>query len=154
MPAALALSPVPPGDPALIAALDDAGLVTADLAETAAAGASFFRFAQADGTTVGYGGIEAVGEAGDPIGLLRSIVVLPAWRGRGLGQAITTALIARAAQSGISTLYLLTTTADGFFARLGFVPVDRSAAPPPVARSNQFRALCPASAVLMRRDLT
>jgi N-acetylglutamate synthase-like GNAT family acetyltransferase len=44
-----------------------------------------------------------------------------------------------------------TTDAAPFFDWLGFAPVSREAAPDALRRTRQFSALCPASAVLMRR---
>ena len=47
----------------------------------------------------------------------------------------------------------LTTTAADYFARLGFVRIDRDAAPPAIRATAQFASLCPASAHVMRREL-
>ncbi|HET7600112.1 MAG TPA: hypothetical protein VFK09_07450, partial [Gemmatimonadales bacterium] len=49
--------------------------------------------------------------------------------------------------------YLLTTTADRWFRRLGFVPVERSALPAALAGSEELKGACPASAVAMHRAL-
>ena len=46
---------------------------------------------------------------------------------------------------------LLTTTAEGWFPRLGFVRVDRARVPAAVQLSVEFTAACPASAVVMWR---
>ena len=48
-----------------------------------------------------------------------------------------------------SGLPLLTETAARFFPRFGFAVEDRSSAPPAVRESVEFRAACPASAVMM-----
>ena len=60
---------------------------------------------------------------------------------------------AHAAEKGVETLYLLTTTAADFFARRGYEAVPRSAAPAAIAATPQFRDLCPASSVLMRKTI-
>jgi amino-acid N-acetyltransferase len=58
-----------------------------------------------------------------------------------------------AKEHGVRRLYLLTTDAQRFFARLGFVVVDREALPPEVRETAQFRELCPQSAIAMVREL-
>lgn len=98
---------------------------------------------------VGVGGVESYG----PVGLLRSVVVERPARGRGLGTALCDALEARAAEDGVETLYLLTTTAAGFFAGRGYVEVERTAAPAPIRRTAQFAELCPGGATCMRKSL-
>ena len=60
---------------------------------------------------------------------------------------------AHAAEKGVATLYLLTTTAADFFGRRGYEAVPRSAAPAAIAATPQFRDLCPASSVLMRKAI-
>jgi len=111
-------------------------------------GRRFFAFFDAAGTAVGYGGIEA---AGPHAALLRSIVVKPLSRRAGHGRAITDWLAAEAKRGGAQDIYLLTTTAQAFFRRLGFEVVHRAGVPAAIAATRQFSTLCPASAVVMRR---
>lgn len=127
--------------PAVEGRLAEAGLPTDDVR---AAAPSFF-LAVADGDVVGVGGLETHGT----VGLLRSVVVDPAHRGRGHGTAICDRLETRAAAAGLETLYLLTTDAAGFFADRGYEPVDRDAVPPAIAGTRQFASLCPDSAVCL-----
>ena len=94
------------------------------------------------------GGIEVYGRHG----LLRSVVVPPDARGKGYGCEMVECLLKEMAARGVHDAYLLTTTAADFFARLGFVAIDRAAAPPAIAATAQVAALCPADAVLMRRN--
>jgi amino-acid N-acetyltransferase len=108
-----------------------------------------FYLARADARLVGVGGVEPYGSAG----LLRSVVVEESHRGRGYGAALCDALEARAAERGVETLYLLTTTAAGFFRRNGYGAVPREEAPPSVRGTTQFADLCPTSATCMRKDL-
>lgn len=103
----------------------------------------------ADGGLVGCAGVEAYGDAG----LLRSVAVAPAARGRGLGERLTRDRVAHAQAAGLASLWLLTTTASAYFPRLGFAAVDRAAAPTGLQRSAEFTGLCPASAVCMRMAL-
>jgi len=131
--------------PALVALLAQAGLPHDDLAPHLA----HFTVAEVDGELVGAGGYEA---AGPGIGLLRSFVVRPDWRGRGLGRQLYDAVVAAAEGAGCTDLYLLTTTARDWFAGLGCVVVPRASAPAPIQATRQYAELCPASSVLMRRS--
>ena len=88
--------------------------------------------------------------AGD-VALLRSLVVPEAMRGRGVGRKLVMAAEALAKERGVRALYLLTTTAETFFAALGYETVARGSAPPAVKAMPQYRTLCPASSILMVR---
>ncbi|WP_435065318.1 arsenic resistance N-acetyltransferase ArsN2 [Halobaculum sp. EA56] len=96
---------------------------------------------------VGVGGVERHGSAG----LLRSVAVEESSRGDGYGTALCAALEDRARREGAGTLYLLTTTAAGFFERLGYEAVDRESVPPAIRSTTEFAELCPASATCMRK---
>jgi amino-acid N-acetyltransferase len=85
--------------------------------------------------------------------LLRSVAVDPAWRGRGLGRELTEAALTLARVHGVATVFLLTTTAERFFPKFGFVPVTRDQVPVTVLASVEFQSACPASAVVMRKRL-
>lgn len=98
---------------------------------------------------VGVGGIERYGSDG----LLRSVVVERSVRGSGYGTAICDALESRARTDGVETLYLLTTTAPGFFATRGYAEIDRDEPPTAIRRSTEFDDLCPESATCMRKSL-
>ena len=98
---------------------------------------------------VGAMGIERYGD----YGLLRSAVTVPAWRGRGVGQALTRERIDWARSQRLKALYLLTTTAADFFSRFGFQRVERPAVPEPIRRSREFAHACPESAVVMTLPL-
>ena len=50
-------------------------------------------------------------------------------------------------------MWLLTTTAAPFFARLGFATMERASAPQALQASREFAAACPAGATCMRLDL-
>ena len=83
--------------------------------------------------------------------LLRSLVVDPAAQGQGLGARLTRAAVEEASRRGVHAIYLLTTTAEHFFPRFGFVAVDRHSVPPSIQGSIEFQSACPASAIAMRR---
>lgn len=133
--------------PGLTEALAQAGLPVADLGQS---GARFFRFWTAEGEPIGFAGAEPCGPGAV---LLRSLVVLPAQRGRGWAVRMTRWLLDALARAGITDAWLLTTTIPDLAARLGFARVPRDQAPAPVRASRQFATLCPASAVLMHRRL-
>lgn len=89
----------------------------------------------------------------EAVGLLRSFAVASAHRSNGLGRTALCAIEAHAAALGIKRLYLLTTAAATFFARHGYVAIERDRAPAPVTRTAEFTSLCPASATLMTKDI-
>jgi amino-acid N-acetyltransferase len=98
---------------------------------------------------IGVVGLERFGDAG----LLRSLAVSPEHRRLGLGIALTRAVEEHALREGLGALALLTETASGFFAHLGYRVIGREEAPAPVRASTEFRTLCPASAVCMVKHL-
>jgi amino-acid N-acetyltransferase len=98
---------------------------------------------------VGVVGLEARGV----VGLLRSLAVEPDRRGTGLGSELVTALEKVAAGNGITDLYLLTTTAEAFFARRGYQRVPREAAPAGIRGTAEFSSICPASSAFMTKRL-
>jgi amino-acid N-acetyltransferase len=85
--------------------------------------------------------------------LLRSVVVSPAVQGQGLGHQLTLAALNVARASGSHTAFLLTTTAEHFFPKLGFERISRDVVPASVQASIEFQSACPASAVVMRKRL-
>lgn len=115
-------------------------LPTDDLADPAIALVGAFD----GGALVGVIGLQACGDAA----LLRSLAVEPAHRDRGVARALCERVYEMA---GRRHIWLLTTTAESYFARAGFAVMPRDAAPPEIAASQQFTSLCPASARLMRR---
>jgi amino-acid N-acetyltransferase len=58
-----------------------------------------------------------------------------------------------AASMGVRSIYLLTTTAEAFFKRLGYEHIERSQAPPSIQRTREFASLCPASSAFMVKSL-
>lgn len=133
-----------PGDyPGVVLLLENAGLPTAGLRPTLPE----FLVAESGGRVVGAIGLEIYGDRA----LLRSAVVHPDRRGAGLGVELVEHLLGRAESRGIREVYLLTTTAERFFPRFGFVPILRTAVAAAVQESAEFRGACPDSAVAMRR---
>lgn len=99
---------------------------------------------------IGTGALERFGD----VGLLRSVALERQWRGTGVGRLIVEELERRPRQAGVLELVLLTETAREFFAHRGYEVIDRGLAPESIRGSAEFRSLCPASAVGMRRYLT
>lgn len=102
------------------------------------------------GAVVGVAGMERYGEAG----LLRSVAVAPGWQGSGIGRALVDRVLEDGRAAGVQDIYLLTTTAEHYFPRLGFACVDRESVPSAVRASAEFTGACPASAVVMRKPGT
>ena len=86
--------------------------------------------------------------------LLRSLVVAPAHRRRGMGHDLVAQVERDARTEGIERLVLLTDTAQSLFDRLGYAVIERSAAPEALRQSAEFRSLCPSSAVCMAKLLS
>lgn len=85
--------------------------------------------------------------------LLRSVVVDPMVQGQGLGHRLSEAALSIARDRGTRTAFLLTTTAEKFFPKLGFETIVRDDVPASVQASIEFQSACPASAVVMRKRL-
>lgn len=86
------------------------------------------------------------------VGLLRSVAVAARHRGSGLARALVEDRLRAAGAASLRRVYLLTTTAPEYFARLGFAPVSRASAPPELQRSSEFASVCPGSAICMAAD--
>jgi len=108
-----------------------------------------FIVARSAGALVGCAGLETYGG----LGLLRSVAVSESARGHGLGTKLVGAVAALARSRGLHQLFLLTTTAPGFFERQGFLAVARSAVPAPIAQSWEFSVGCSQTALVMRCEL-
>lgn len=94
---------------------------------------------------VGTGGLEIY----EPYALLRSLSVKLGIRGRAVGSTITEYLLDEARKRNVKAIYLLTTTARGFFHKKGFHDITREAVPEEVKRSAEFSKLCPETAAVM-----
>jgi amino-acid N-acetyltransferase len=108
-----------------------------------------FVVARTNGNIVGAAAIEPCGS----YGLLRSVAVDESTRGHGIGRALVDSLLADAKRRGFRELYLLTTTAENYFPRFGFVTTSRDTTPAEIQATSQFRDICPSSATVMRRAI-
>jgi amino-acid N-acetyltransferase len=66
---------------------------------------------------------------------------------------LTAAPVTLAQTVGMPAVYLLTTSAESYFPKFGFVHVTRAQVPASVKQSIEFRSACPASAIVMRKAL-
>ena len=103
--------------------------------------------AESGGRVAGIAGIERYG----PHALLRSVAVAEMLRGSGVGEALVRDRLAAAEAEGAEDVWLLTTTAERWFPRFGFVPAERAAIPAPLQASAEVSHACPASAAVLRR---
>ena len=108
-----------------------------------------YAIAEANGELIGVEGIEVYGTDG----LLRSAAVVPSWRGKGVGEALTRDRIEWARRRGLKSLYLLTMTAGDYWPRFGFARADRNAAPDDMRKSPEFTDACPSTALFMALSL-
>lgn len=135
----------PADDAAIRQLLQSAGLPADDVAS----GPQQYVVAHDGARLVGTVGVEVVGTDA----LVRSLAVVPEWRGRGIAGALHRRILEVARRRGVRALFLLTTTAEDYAARRGFRRIDRSDVPPAILALPQFRRLCPASAACMRLTL-
>jgi len=131
--------------PVLEALLAAHSLPTAGLGESIES----FGLAAVQGRLVGVAGLELCGDAA----LLRSVLVVPEWRGRGLAGALVERALETARQAGVRETCLLTTTAEQYFPRFGFRAVPRAAAPASLQASVEFREACPATAACLVKSM-
>ena len=103
-----------------------------------------------NGRFIGIVGLERYGN----VALLRSLAVVNTARGTGLGAALVAHAEKIAADCDIEAIYLLTTTAAGFFSRCGYHNVPRDTAPSSIAATSQFSVLCPSSSAFMTKNLS
>ena len=106
---------------------------------------SGYAVAVESGRLVGVAGVERYAACG----LLRSVVTAADQRGRGIGEALVRDRLGWAERAGLESIYLLTTSAAGYFPKLGFAAVEREAVPAEIRASREFSSVCPSSAVVM-----
>jgi len=126
--------------------LESAALPTADLTD---AHMKHFFFAGTADSPTGVVGLELCGSDA----LLRSLVVAKTDRSTGLGAALTEHAEQQARAAGARSIFLLTTTAESFFAHRGYVAAPRESAPTAIAHTREFADICPASSAFMVKHL-
>lgn len=127
------------------ALLDDTGLPTSDFVSSRPE----FVVIRQDDRILAAGGLERFGS----VALLRSVVVAKDRRGEGWERRIVQELERIARESHLEGLVLLTQTARDYFSQQGYSVVARSSVPQELQQSEEFRSLCPASAVCMVKSM-
>ncbi len=135
-----------PDDAAAIRALLEAHGLPVDDLESHLGSAVVARH---EGAVVGSAALEVYADGV----LLRSVAVSPEFKGQRVGRRLTESAIDLARTLGASAVYLRTTTAETYFPSFGFEAIDRSAVPPSVQASVEFRSACPSTATVMRKRL-
>jgi N-acetylglutamate synthase-like GNAT family acetyltransferase len=82
--------------------------------------------------------------------VLRSLAVHPSRQRQGVGAMLVDAITKHARAQGVKKLFLLTTTGEQFFGRLGFSGVNRDSVPKTVRESIEFATLCPSEPCWMK----
>lgn len=104
-----------------------------------------FMLAFDDTRLIGCAGLEMYREAA----LLRTVCVDADSRHEGLGQKLTDAMLELAGSRNLHQVALLTTDAQAYFARSGFVTVARHLLPQALHASAELQGACPESATAM-----
>jgi amino-acid N-acetyltransferase len=147
--------PIRPVDPATEADLADveglvttAGLTLAGLAASVSGG-TVVVCREHGGRLLGVAATERYGD----LALLRSVAVHAPARGQGLGRVLVERALADARDAGAREAWLLTETAESFFAGIGWARADRAGAPAAIRATVEFTSACPATAIAMHRAL-
>ena len=108
-------------------------------------GKQLFTVAEAKNKIIGSAGLEVYGNNG----LFRSLAVKPNYRNLKIGKDLLTKTINLCKDGSIKRLYLLTTTADIYFLKLGWKVIERNDVPEDIRLSSEFLSICPSTAVCM-----
>ena len=92
-------------------------------------------------------------EVFNTVALLRSLAVVSLRREAGLGSKLLAHAEDYARTLGITSLYLLTNTAEAFFKHRGYKITGRDDAPLAIRETKEFSVICPLSSVLMVKHL-
>ena len=100
-------------------------------------------------------GEEVIGVAGVEIyesyGLLRSVAVSAAERGKGIAKQLLGKVEKLAAAQSLQAIFLLTETAPEYFGKKGYQKIARAEVPAEVQQSTEFSHVCPQSAIVMKK---
>ena len=87
------------------------------------------------------------------VGLLRSLAIKDLYKNQKIGTHLVHYLFDWCLSEQIDTLYLLTTTAEIYFTKFGFVKIDRFQVPYVIRETREFKDICPLSAVVMYKKM-
>lgn len=85
--------------------------------------------------------------------LLRSLSIHPQYQKHGIGSQLLNSIIQHAKMMESKVLFLLTTTAEGFFEKYHFHSISRDNVPLGIKESIEFKSACPSTASCMIRKL-
>lgn len=81
--------------------------------------------------------------------LLRSFATDSTYRNQKIGQKLFEGIIDLAKSLGVEIIFLITTTAEGYFSKRGFQITARENVPGEVKATSQFSDVCPSTALVM-----
>lgn len=127
-------------------------LLVASLLPSRDVGGASQRFivASEGGRLLGCAGLQVEGQDG----LVRSMAVHWTRRNAGLGSRLHRRLLFEAVLAGVRTLYVVTTTAEDFFAGHGFRKVAAKEVPPGLQASEEYTAFVPGGGTVMARPVS
>ncbi len=99
--------------------------------------------------TIGVVGIEIYEETG----LLRSLAVHDSFKKLRVGTKLINKLFDHIKLNNIKDVYLLTETAEDYFTKFDFFKVERSNTPDIIMETDEYKDICPNSAVVMHKTL-
>lgn len=102
-----------------------------------------------DQTLIACAGLEIHGQAG----LLRSVVVNSSKCNNGIGSRLVKSILEHARTQQLSSIFLLTESAENYFPRFGFKRISRTEIPESLQASEELRGACPDTAVVMMLEL-
>ena len=126
--------------------LSAVGLPTQDLSNERF---EHFIVCMADDVVAGVVGLEHYGSSA----LVRSLAVAEPYRSKGIAVKLLLKIERHARQMGVTMLFTMTTTAQRYLEKQGFVVIERSEVPEDVRGSTQFRQLCPETAVCLAKPV-
>ncbi len=132
----------PEEEPDVMELLKACGLTTEDLTKEKLRD---FILARKGEQVVGVIGLEVAGEDV----LLRSLAVAEPFRNQDIGSRLVHSIERYATQHGARKIYLLTMKAKDFFSKQGYQQTERGAAPQGIQGTQEFKQLCPDTAVCM-----
>jgi amino-acid N-acetyltransferase len=81
------------------------------------------------------------------------MMVLPQFRNQGIATALVAKIEQLAGELEMQSIYLITNTAESYFALRGFEKITNDQLPSTVAKSEEFNGLCPASSIIMKKNI-
>lgn len=108
-----------------------------------------FRLEFSDQILIACAGLEIYPQTG----LLRSVAVNAAERSHGIGSRLVKSILEHARTQQLSSIVLLTETAQNYFPRFGFKHITRAEIPESLQASQELRGACPDTAVVMMLEL-